>query len=49
MISNDSFGMQTERKLMMPEESEQIDETLNDSFDDDGPNNLKYNDFKEDR
>ena len=45
----ENYGMHTERKLMMQEESEQLDESLNDSFDDDGPNNLKYSDFKEDR
>ena len=46
---NDTYGMHTDRKLMMQEESEQVDESINDSFDDDGPNNMKYSDFKDDR
>ena len=45
----EAYAMPSERKLVLQEESEQNDESLADSFDDDGPNNLKYSDFKEDR
>ena len=41
-------GFQTERKLIINDESEAADESFNDSFDE-GPAHIKYQDFKEDR